>query len=249
MRANWVHFCIFPDKTENTPPFTPSGFLLGSLVLRCPLKLIFPALLCVLLLGALPDSARARHNQKNVWYRLYYSHWMTGEILESPADTAGAYQDEFGLTQNIQTQFEMIFLRHVGLSYSRLRMNRKYDDAAGAITGCATPPCAVEESALHQMLNLTLYAREVDYGKFNLFVGGGSGGVDYQWSVDGVRQENEDLHKNMGVSRTFVGFEYSFERIGFRVEFSRIRAFKEFQGQESIMEESFQYLTVFIPLA
>lgn len=199
-------------------------------------------------LASLPSQASAQAGDSPVMFRFYYSSWMSGKVEASPADPAGVLKDEARLNQNLKSELEAIFLGHVGLSFSRLKMHRDYLDTRGLTAGCAGISCFVDENAVHETFNLTLYGREVEHDKFNLFLGAGGGKADYDYSIDGARQVNDDLYKDMSVERTFAGVEYSFQRIGFRLEISRVRASKTFQGTEAVLEETFQYFTVFIPL-
>ena len=45
-----------------------------------------------------------------------------------------------------------------------------------------------------------------------------------------------------------MGFEYTYQRIGFRFEINRITASKTLQGETAEVEETLKSLTVFIPL-
>ncbi len=142
----------------------------------------------------------------------------------------------------------MIFLGHLGLSFSRRKLQRSFRDELGVSPGCTAPPCEVSEEAVQQSLNATLYAFEMAHNQFNLFAGGGAGQVDYDLRVDGVKQSRGEVFDNLSLSRWFAGVEYSFERIGFRLEIGSSRAHKELVGQSAEIEERFRYFTVFIPL-
>ena len=206
-------------------------------------KTVLVALLFAL---ALPWSARGQ--EPSVFVRLYYSSWMLGKVRTSPLDPQGALTEEERLTQNPKAELEAIVLGHLGISFSRQKLHRGFQDTDGVTTGCATAPCVVEENAVHEALNLTLYGRRVAHDQFNLFIGGGAGKLDYDFSSDGTRLDEAERHKEMSLSRWFTGVEYSFDRIGFRLEWSRARARKSFQDQQAELDETFQYLTVFIPL-
>lgn len=203
-------------------------------------------LVALLLALALPWSARGQ--EPSVFVRLYYSSWMLGKVRVSPLDPQGALTETQRLTQNPKAELEAIFLGRFGISFSRQKLHRGFQDTAGVTTGCATAPCVVEENAVHEAFNLTLYGRRVAHDQFNLFIGGGAGKVDYDFSSDGTRLDEAERHKEMSLSRWFAGVEYSFDRIGFRLEWSRARARKSFQDQQAELDETFQYLTVFIPL-
>lgn len=203
----------------------------------------FLLLLSLLGLALLAPSARAQ--DPSVLVRLYWSSWMTGEVQHSPADPLGMQREAHTLTGNIKSDAELIFLQRLGVSFSRQKMERKYFDLA---LTCANPPCRVDESAVHESLNLTLYGRRVTHDQFNLFAGGGAGYLDYNYAIDGIPQANGDVYSNMSLARWFAGFEYTFERIGFRVEVSRVTAGKSVPGQTADVAETFRYLTLVIPL-
>ena len=89
---------------------------------------------------------------------------------------------------------------------------------------------------------------EVSHDQFNFFLGAGSGNGDYDYYLNGVRQDKMALFSNLATKRYFLGFEYTYQRIGFRFEINRITASKTFQGETAEVEETLNYLTVFIPL-
>ena len=200
------------------------------------------SLIAVCALLAIPAGARA---EPSVFARLYWSSWMTGQVQQSPADPQGLFRESDGLTGNIKAELEAIFLQRLGVSFSRQKMEREFHDPMGV---CASPPCLVNERAVHESLNLTLYARQVTHDQFNLFAGGGAGYVDYNYSIDGVSQSQGEVFSNMSLARWFAGFEYTFDRIGFRVEVSRATAGKSVLGQSADLSETFRYLTLVVPL-
>ena len=200
-----------------------------------------------LLLALAAGSTPARAADPDVLGRLYYSSWMTGRIQQSPADPQGQFADSNRVTGNIKSEIEAIFLQRVGLSYSRQRVERQFTDPAG-LTGCGTPPCRVQERALQQSLNLTLYGRAVTHNKFNLFAGGGAGTATYEFLLNEVPQTSGDLYNGLSLSRWFYGVEYTFDRIGFRLEVSNVSAHKTVLNQTARLDESFRYLTLVIPL-
>ena len=203
------------------------------------------ALLALLLLAALPRGARA---DEPVFVRLYYSTWMTGRVEQSPLDPAGAFTGSDGLVQNPRSELEAIFLRRLGLSYARQKLERRLVDGAGRVGGCSAPPCDVVEHALQQSLNLTLYGRAVRHDQFNLFAGAGAGYLDYDYAVNGTPQTGGSLHRGLSLSRWFLGLEYTFERVGFRLELSRVSAYQALEGQEARAAATYRYLTLVIPL-
>jgi hypothetical protein len=190
-------------------------------------------------------AAPAYAQEPSVFVRLYWSSWMTGEVQHSPADPQGLFRQSDTLTGNIKSELEAIFLQHLGVSFSRQKMERHYTDPNA---GCGTPPCVINEEAVHQSLNLTLYARQVAHDQFNLFAGGGAGYLDYNYGLNGVTQTQSEVYNNMSLARWFAGFEYTFQRIGFRVEVSRVTGNKAVLGQSADIAETFRYLTLVIPL-
>lgn len=196
-------------------------------------------------LAAGPGTARA---DAPVFVRLYYSQWMTGRLERSPADPNGVFAGNAGLTQNAQTGLEAVFLRRIGLSYVRQKLLRNINNGAGVITGCSSAPCFVAENGVAQSVNVSLYARAVEHDQFNAFAGGGAGYEDYSYSAGGAPYPGGDLFKSLSLSRWFFGAEYTFDRIGFRVEVSRSSATKTLQGKTAQLDATYRYLTLVIPL-
>jgi hypothetical protein len=107
----------------------------------------------------------------------------------------------------------------------------------------------MQEDWEQHLFNLTLYLREAGHDRFNLYAGGGSGALDaYRWSVDGVRQDDPLRHRNMPLTRAFGGVDYTFERIGFRLEYSQVDADKKSAGLGTDrMRQTYRQFIVFIP--
>lgn len=202
------------------------------------------AVTAVLCAWAAPAAAR----EPDTFGRFYYSSWMTGRVPHSPADPTGAYNAGEPLAQNPRTELEVIFLRRLGLSYSRQKLQRAFDGAPADVPGCLVAGCKVNEESVEQSFNLTLYGRQVAHDSFNLFLGGGSGYLNYKYTVDGVEQTQGDLYHGMALSRWFWGFEYTFQRMGFRVDFSRMTASKSLPGQRAELAENRTQLSFIIPL-
>lgn len=197
----------------------------------------------------LPCAAAAQ--EPDTFVRLYYSSWMEGKVRESPADPTGRFTEDATLSQNPLAGLEVIFLRRLGLSFVRQKMERTFEDETGLVAGCAAPPCTIDERTVEQSLNLTLYAREMAHNQFNLFLGGGAGELDTTYRVDGILQTHGELYDNLSLARWFAGLEFTFERIGFRLEWSRVEADKTLPDatpSSAGVEETFQYLTLVIPL-
>lgn len=195
----------------------------------------------------LPMTAVAQEDP-SVFFRFYYSSWMDGEVAKSPLDPNGVFTGDQGLKKNRKTELELIFWGRVGLSGSRYYLNRQFTDQTGGTAICATPPCDVTENGIFQTYNLTLYGSDVSHDQFNFFAGAGSGNGNYEYYLDGVLQDKGGLFTNLSTKRYFVGFQYTYQRIGFRFEINRITASKTFQGETAEVEETLKYLTVFIPL-
>ena len=201
-------------------------------------KLVF-AILMLCLLGAAPSLAQNRNGgEPSVFMRFYYSHWLDGKVLGSPFDPAGAYEGEV-VDTSTKGALEMVVFGHFGLSYSRQKIHREFIDSSSQF---------VDENSLQRSYNLTLYGKRVRHDQFNYFLGGGLGRSNYLYSVNGISLQNADLHTDMSSRRWFAGVEYSFDRIGFRVEFGDTEAERTFGGQTARLDQSFRYLTVFIPL-
>ncbi|HKJ00594.1 MAG TPA: hypothetical protein VKB51_19145 [bacterium] len=204
-------------------------------------------LLAVLALGTLPAWPGTAHADDPVFVRLYYSSWMTGRVDRSPADPTGAFSNEM-LTQNPDVGVEAIFMRRLGLSFTRQKLLRDFSDPAGSVAGCAAAPCQVSENGVQQAVNLTLYGRPVQHDQFNLFAGGGAGSLDYGYRTDGTAYPGGDLFKSLSLSRWFFGLEYTYDRIGFRIEISHASASQTIAGQKAELGAAYRYLTLVIPL-
>ena len=209
-------------------------------------RLIFQWMVLFFLL-ALPMTALARE-EPSVFARFYYSSWMDGEVAKSPLDPNGVFAGSQGLEKNRKTELESIFWGRLGLSGSKFYLSRQFKDETGGTSICATPPCDVIESGIFQTYNVTLYGNEVSHDQFNFFLGAGSGSGDYDYYLNGVRQDRGELFSNLTTRRFFLGFEYTYNRIGFRFEINKRSASKTFQGETAEVEETLNYLTVFIPL-
>lgn len=195
----------------------------------------------------LPMTAGAQEDPA-VFFRFYFSSWMDGEVAKSPLDPNGAFTEDQALNENRKAEIEMIFWGRVGLSGSKYYLSRQFTDETGGTAICASPPCEVIESGIFQTVNVTLYGSAVSKDQFNFFVGAGAGKGDYDYFLNGGRQDKGELFSNMATKRVFVGFEYTFNRIGFRIEINKITASKTFGGETAELEETLKYFTVYIPL-
>lgn len=205
--------------------------------------LVAGAALAAALLG-MPGAAEAQAEPPAL-FRFYYSQWFTGRLNATPADPTGEFSDR-SAASHARGDLEVILFQRVGLSFTRQKVDREYTDDRGIAPGC-TAPCAVDEASLQRFYNLTLYAWPSRHGAFNLFAGGGRGSADYQLKVDGVPQDDSELHGSIPLRRWYGGVEYTFERIGFRLELMRVLGEEEKAGQRAEIDQTFQYLTVYIP--
>lgn len=203
--------------------------------------------LALLLAGFLSPRAVFAQENSSVLVRFYYSSWMDGKVDKSPLDPTGFFAADKTLAGNAKSELELIFFQHLGVSYSRQKLRRAFVDEFGNSAICAAPPCFVQESGDFKTINFTLYAFEAGGDSFNLFIGGGSGSGDYFLDLNGQPQAPREVFKDLSVTRAFSGLEYAFERIGFRIEFSKLRAEKSVGIETAEIEESRQHLIVFIP--
>ena len=179
----------------------------------------------------------ARAAESPVKVRFAYSQWVQGTVQESPLDPDGSYVEE-GLQPVGKTEIELIFWQRLGVSQVWQKLHRTIETDGGN---------RLEETAMQESTNLTLYALSVeDYG-FNFMFGYGMGQADYNYSINGVSQEDHKLHYDMPLTRSFGGLEVTLERVGIRFEIVRTEARKEHGGTESVLRNSARYLTFFIP--
>lgn len=174
----------------------------------------------------------------DVQVRLYYSPAFSSEIGKTPADPDGTYRDKKA-NEAQKVEFELILFRYVGVSAARIPFQRRFIDNAGV---------SVDESAEERMFSVTLYATESRPDSWNLFAGTGWGEISqYRIHLDGVRQDQAPLHRDLQLRRNFAGFEYTFERLGVRVEVNQIAGLRESAGQSAKLEQQFLFLTFYIP--
>jgi hypothetical protein len=183
-------------------------------------------------------SAAAVRAESNTLLRFYYSPNAMGTISKSPADPNGDKKSE-AVDSTWKGDLELILWRRLGLSASRQNVLRDFDNAAGQ---------AVHEEWVQYSYNLALYLREVNHYKFNLYAGGGTGVVEkYRYSFDKVRQNTRARDQNMPLSRAFGGIDYTFERIGFRYEYSVVDVEKDTAGFKDKLDQTYQHIGFFIP--
>ena len=179
-------------------------------------------------------------DEPSAYFRLYYAPYFTGTVEQSPADPDGDYRDE-EVDSAHKVDVELILFKYVGISATRIPFRRKFENADGQ---------TVEESAEQRAVNLTLYAMESRHNSWNLFIGGGMGSIDtYRIKVDRDRVGRKDaLLRDYKYQRTFAGVEYTFDRLGIRLEFTRESAERETNdGRKAKLKQTFQYVTFYIP--
>jgi hypothetical protein len=170
-------------------------------------------------------------------FRLYYSPLFSSHIEKTPFDGSGRYDAEPADTAQ-KIEAEIIMFRYFGVSAARIPFYRDFK-ADGE---------TVNEHAEEQFFSIALYATEVRHDSWNVFIGTGWGEVaQYQFKVDGVRQDTAPLHRNIPLTRLYGGLEYTWERLGVRLEYNRITGENESEGQKAKLDQTFQYLTFFIP--
>jgi len=194
-------------------------------------------LLPLALLLCLPQAVRA---QVAPQLRLYYAPFATGSVSKSPLDPDGTHSGE-GIDRATKGAIELILWRRIGIGGTRQVVGREF--TVGGST--------YEETSVQYSADLTLYVFENRPDAFNLFIGGGQGAVErYRFKIDGVRQDttNPSLYRNMPLTRTFGGIEYTWQRIGMRLETSRIAASRTVEGEKASIEQSIVNLTFYIPI-
>ncbi|MBI3993283.1 MAG: hypothetical protein HY342_08410 [Candidatus Lambdaproteobacteria bacterium] len=200
-----------------------------------PAALLPAAALALLLAAVLPAQAQpAKHLA-----RFYYSEMASGEVQRTPLDPDAAYAGE-PLDAGAKGELEVILWRRVGIGASRQTVARKFEDAAGR---------DLRENWVQYSANVTLYLLESRHDAFNLFIGGGVGSVErYKSSIDRVPQTIQGLHTDLQLTRWLGGLEYTWERIGIRLEVSGVEASKSDGGQQAeLAGQTYQHVTFYIP--
>lgn len=183
--------------------------------------------------------AWAQDDGGSVYVRIHYAPYFVGELEKSPADPQGQYESEM-VDQADKLELELVFLRHLGISASRIRFAREFENGAQQ---------KVNESASALMLNATLYGSPVRHNAWNMLLGIGYGTIgEYRIKVDAVRQDESPLHRNLTVRRIFAGIEFTFDRLGIRYELNQIEAEKSSGSKKTELSGVFQFVTFFIPL-
>jgi hypothetical protein len=191
-----------------------------------------------LALGTLLLAAATAHADGNALLRFYYSPYAVGSIGKSPADPKGDVKSE-AVDSTWKGDLELILWGHLGLSGSRQNVLRDFENSANQ---------QVHEEWVQYSYNLALYLREAGYNRFNLYAGAGTGQVEkYRFSFDKVRLDTRRRHTSMPLSRAFGGLDYTFERIGFRYEYSAVDVEKDTPGFKDKISQAYQHIGFFIP--
>ena len=202
-------------------------------VQRIAAGLILPGLLAGLAL-----STAHGQTMEGTAYRLNYSPYFWGDLAKSPADPKGRQEDE-RLDFADKLEAEVIFVGHLGLSASRIRFAREFEDSNGS---------RINESGRATTVNLTLYGSAISHNAWNLFIGAGYGAIqEYRIKQDTVRVDQSPLHRNIPLWRGFAGIEYSFDRLGIRYEINQFRAKRTSSSGKAELEAMVQFVTFFIP--
>ena len=197
--------------------------------------LLLPPLLAVLLTSPAPAQAQSASHLA----RFYYSEMVAGQVQRTPLDPNGDYAGE-PINSGAKGELEVILWRRVGVGASRQTVARKFVDAAGQ---------DLRENWVQYSANVTLYALESRHDAFNLFIGGGVGSVErYKSSIDHVPQTIQGLHTDLQLTRWLGGLEYTFDRIGIRLEVSGVAAAKSEGGQKAeLAGQTYQHVSFYIP--
>jgi len=170
--------------------------------------------------------------------RFYYSPAANGTVERSPADPKGKDSGE-KIDTTWKGDLELILWRRVGIGGSRQHSLRDYVNGAGQ---------AVHEEWTQFSYNLTLYARQAGYDRFNAFLGYGGGSVErYEYSFDKVRQDTSRRDNQMPLTRVFGGIDYTFTHIGFRYEYSAVTVEKKTPGFKDELDQTYHHIGFFIP--
>lgn len=170
------------------------------------------------------------------YWRLYYAYNTTGNLSFSPADPSRAFSGT-PITCANKSELEVLLWGHLGLGIARQPWERQFLNGANV----------VDEQAEEWSSHATLYLRAASHNRFNAFLGAGQGHVErYQQRINGLVQTNPANFSQMPINRTFFGIEYTWERIGMRLEWSAVKAIPA--GVAPAYEYHMQQLVLFIPL-
>jgi len=170
--------------------------------------------------------------------RLYYAPSFTGVVNLSPADPNGAYTAEKVDRANMG-EFEVMLWRRLGLSAMRHSFAREYTNRQNQ---------NIWEYGVSLSLNATVYLARSEHDAWNLFAGYGEGVVEqYHYRVAGQDMTDPSLHRNIPLVRRFYGVEFTFHRIGFRLEANELLARHRVNGQNVVLNQRYQQLILYIP--
>lgn len=170
--------------------------------------------------------------------RLYVSPANQGQVRETPADPDAELAEE-AVPLARKADLELILWRRLGLSVTRQSVVRRFELSDGR---------EVKDRSVSTAYNLTLYALQSRHNAFNLFLGGGTGAVEeYEARVDGEPLNLEPFDRGLPLRRAFAGIEYTFRRLGVRLEVVREQAHREKDDREADLNQTLQYLTFYIP--
>ncbi|MFI5399742.1 MAG: hypothetical protein ACHQZQ_01655 [SAR324 cluster bacterium] len=169
--------------------------------------------------------------------RLYVDALTVGSIDKTPADPDGRFSgSSFG---SDSATLEAILYGHIGLSISQQYEYRKYTNQAGLDT---------QENWVNTYYSLTGYLRSAGHDRANGFLGYSAGTVDrYTEKSNGTPVAPFNPARNLPLTRLFAGVEYTFERIGFRVEWVQSEASAKVSGQKANLDQTLQVLSAYIP--
>jgi len=168
--------------------------------------------------------------------RFYYSKWISGAMLKSPLDPEGQLAGK-KLELLSKGEVELILWDHLGVSYTGQKIGRK----------TRVGPSLVEEYSFQTFTSLTLYPFASRHNAFNLFIGAGRGQAQFEVRVDRVFQE-DPLYKGIPLKRRFAGMEYTYERVGYRLEAMAVNGMKQAaDGRVVEIIQRLGYFTMYIP--
>lgn len=196
-----------------------------TLPLACAL-----AAMLLLCLAASPAQART-------WFRASYSPLFNGSVQKSPLDPSGKQSGQE--VRAPKGEVEMIVWDRLGIQATRQEVARGYKSGGRKY----------DEKSVQLSVNLALYAFESGHMQSNWFAGLGTGVVEtYKFKVDGVFQQDTKLHNDIPLQRTFVGWEYTWDRVGMKIELSQVQASQTVKDQDVEIQQRFANLAFFIPL-
>jgi len=190
-------------------------------------------------LAAIIGAASLAHAEPpDFQYRLYYSPAFSSHIDKTPFDTKGKYGDEPADAAN-KIEAEVVMFKYFGLSVARIPFYRQFKDNDGR---------NIDEYGEENLYSVTLYATEVRHSSWNVFFGTGWGSIpEYRIRIDGKREDRAPLDRDLQLRRIHGGIEYTWDRLGVRIEVNQITARKDSGGEKAQLDQVFQYLTFFIP--